>query len=874
MKKRWLFLFIPCAALFLVTGIWLGTKMDVEQLNKQNNFSSDIKRTIAVVNQDAGVKNKEANINYSEAFISSLNSDYKVVSYKEAQDGMDNGKFSAIVTFPSDLSNNVYSLNDSTLQSPKIEFVVNPALVESAYIETYLKVLDLQNEMNKSISFLYVSSVFDEFHDAQDKVKEIFKNDDDDMKALSSVKLHDFRLNVNWSDIPQVEFNPTEINFDQFVSSVQKYADNMSEKYLDSYAVAQSDYEKYQKDFSSMAQQMSSAGTQWYNKVNEREKNVTQYADSVMSYCNDVTLWGQNVHNWNNSTSKWLSGISLYLNDINLWKNSIVSWKNTTEHWSDNYESSIDSYKEDLNNYSDNVYNHYLHDTDEWACSYTQYRDDTEALLGNIQTLVDEYNSKVDIDNAYATEVTKFSNELLTYYNNTKNLSSDLINQYYNPMKSYHSALKEGYFGSDTKVGLVERINNYYSSVESYEMALNTYKDDLEDYINEYDSQLNGFWKVYWMQYFFTGIEPDMSAMTKPELDLENLHGSWENNYDFSTIKGDIQNVSSNINDSCAEQNQILDTVKNNLDQTIRESSDRIIELSLTAPPAQPEYSDLLQEGTLQKINDDALDEYIHPDLPQWNNKFESPPSADAYITDEVRKAPQAINDFNKIAPEFDGSEFEEFSAVQPEDIKDSLPILPAEFTDGCNGIVAESAKYVPENYLTNDVRSQVNSIVGMYAANLENTDSGLKNNLTSNNNLLLQAYGKYNSYVGNLRSDANTAYINKENDLNGSLEAFYNAKDNTSKENKELLKDFSEKLPNSRTNSVTNKDLVDFTVSPIDIISGDIRHNEQSGASLQEKRLETYSFIIIVVASIVAATILIILIIYLKDSRTRRKKL
>ena len=87
-------------------------------------------------------------------------------------------------------------------------------------------------------------------------------------------------------------------------------------------------------------------------------------------------------------------------------------------------------------------------------------------------------------------------------------------------------------------------------------------------------------------------------------------------------------------------------------------------------------------------------------------------------------------------------------------------------------------------------------------------------------------------------------------------------------------MKDFSEKLPNSRTNSVTNKDLVDFTVSPVDIVSGDIRHNEQSGASLQEKRMETYRFIIIVVAAIVAAAILIILIMYMKDSRSRRKKL
>lgn len=874
MKKRWLFLFIPCAALFLVIGIWLGTKMDVEQLNKQNNFSSDIKSTIAVVNQDAGVKNKGANINYSEAFISSLNNDYKVVSYKEAQDGMDNGKFSAIVTFPSDLSNNVYSLNDSTLQSPKIEFVVNPALIESAYIETYLKVLDLQNEMNKSISFLYVSSVFDEFHDAQDKVKEIFKNDDDDMTALSSVKLHDFRLNVNWSDIPQVEFNPTEINFDEFVASVQKYADNMSEKYLDSYAMAQSDYEKYQKDFSSMAQQMSSVGTQWYKKVNEREKNVTQYASSVMSYSDDVTLWGQNVHDWNNSTNKWLSGISLYLNDINLWKDNIASWKNATEHWSDNYESSLNLYKEGLNNYSDNVYNHYLCDTDEWASSYTQYRDDTEALLGNIQTLVCEYNSKVDIDNTYASEVTNFSNELLKYYANTKSLPSDLINQYYEPMKSYHTALKEGYFGSNTKVGLVEKINNYYCSVEAYEMALNTYKDELEDYIAEYDSQLNDYWKVYWMQCLLTGVEPDPSTMSKPELDLEDLHGSLESNYNFSTVKDGIQNLSNSINDSCEEQNRILDTAKNNLDQTIRESSDRINELSLTAPPVQPEYSGLPNDGVLEKINDDALDEYIHPDLPQWNSKFEAPPLADAYITDETRKAPQVINDFDKIAPEFNGTEFEEFSAVQPKNIEASLPILPTEFTDGCNGIVDESAKYVPENYLTNDVRSQVNSIVGMYAANLESTASGLKNNLISNNNLLLQAYGKYNSYVGNLRSDANTAYINKENDLVSSLEAFYNAKENTSKENKELLEDFSEKLPNSRTNSVTNKNLVDFTVSPVDIVSGDIRHNEQSGASLQEKRLETYSFIIIIVSAIVAAAILIILIMYIKDSRSRRKKL
>lgn len=835
MKKRWIFFLISATALLFVSGVWLGTNIDLKEMNSQNAIRDDINKTIAVVNQDLGVKEGTNNVNYSDAFISSLSDSYKVVSNKEAQQGLANGDYAAIVTFPSDMSSNVYSLNSDLQKQAEISFTVNPSLPENAYIDTYLKVVDLQNDISKTISYLYISSVFDEFHDAQDEVKNIFQNDEDDMTALNAVELHDFRLRVNWSDIPQVDFNPTEINFDEFVATVQGYANNMSKEYTDSYDVAKADYDNFQKKFSESAESISSAGLSWYDQVNRREANVSDYASSMAQYRNSLLGWNSRASLWSSAALTWYDKLTNYQTDLFDRQNKVTEWKDANNAWgiayqSDmlNYKTSIDDYKNAVDQYSDNTYDHYSESTSAWAAEYIDYANDTKNFINNISSLVNEYNTKIQIDTGYINSVIEYRTNLVNYQNELITAKNNLKNNYYTPLTDYHTQLDEYYFGKDDTNGLTQDMDAFYQALILYNQRLNQYKASLEASVGH---------------------------------SIDN-----EINYDLLSI------------DKLAEG---VDTQKNGVDEYITEHQtalndikaatgtrfDGLENLSITAPPVSPNYDLLVNAGKFLSVDTGILQEYQSRDLQAWNDTYKGDkPVAEDYVkldtSQSDEKAVEQMADFEENLPQFEGQEFEELNVDEPEELSDELPVVPQTLLDNCNLIVSESKKYVPTNYLNDETKTKVDEIVGRYADNLTSVDSRLKSNMTSNNGLLTQAYRGYNSYVSTLRSDADIAYNAEVDDLETTLGAFYSVKKSTSEENKDLLYDFSEKMPESRTNSVTNKDYVNFAIEPLKFSAEELREADQTQISGQQNRLNILN--IIIVALLIAAVISLLVVIYL----------
>lgn len=844
MKKRWIFFLISTTALLFVIGIWLGTNIDLKELNSKNSIKEGINRSIAVVNQDLGVSEGNSNVNYSDAFISSLNDGYKVVSYKEAQQGMENGDYSAIVTFPSDMSSNVYSLNSDLLKQAEIDFIVNPSLTENAYLDTYLKVMDLQKDISKTISFLYISSVFDEFHDAQDEVKNIFQNDEDDMTALNAVELHDFRLRVDWSDIPQVEFNPTEINFDEFVATVQGYADSMSKEYTDSYAVAKADYDVFQTAFSDSAERISSEGISWYNQVDQRETKVSEYATSLEQYRESFLGWSSNALLWYDANVSWHNNLSGYRDSLFKWAGNVLDWKGASDAWGIayqddmlNYKDSIDEYRNAVDQYSDDVFNHYSETTTTWAQDYVDYANGTQSFFNNLSLLVNEYNSKLQIDTDYVNSVTLYRTSLTDYQNSLNNAKDSLTHDYYGSLSDYHTQLNKMYFGEEDKNGLTHNINTLYENLLLYNQKLDQYKDALA-----------------------------ADAGHSIDEDIENVSIGLEE------LITDIDEQKNDVDAYISEHQSSVDNAKTEVDAKFDDLKNTPIE----PPPAAPDYSLLSNEGSFLAVDTSLLQSYQEPNLSSWSDVYgEDKPQSEDYVKLDTshsdEKAVEQIEDFDEVLPQFEGQELEDFNSTEPEKLTDQLPEVPQILLDNCNLIVSESKKYVPTDYLNDDTKSKVNEIVGKYADNLTGVDTRLKGNMTSNNGLLTQAYQEYNSYVSTLHSDADIAYNAEVDDLETTLGAFYAVKRGTSEENQELLLDFSEKLPESRINSVTNKDYVNFAIAPLNFSTGDVRASDQTQVSEQQKRLNVLNIIIVALLIVVIISLLIVVYLYIRE---RKKKM
>lgn len=871
-------MFLSVTVLLFVSGIWLGTKIDITELQKSSNYSSNIKKTIAVVNQDLGVNNGDKITNYSEAFISSLNEDYKVVSYKEAQEGLSRGDFSAIVTFPSSLSSEVYSINQSNLQSPKIEFTVNSSLTESAYIETYLKILDLQNEMNKTVSYLYVASIFDEFHSGQDQVKKLFENDTDDMNALKSVQLHDFRLSLNWSDIPQVDFNPKEIDFNEFVSEVQGYADDMSEKYVDSYTLAQTDYSAFQSEFSALSQNISASGMKWYEDVNKREQKVTEHVSDVKKYTDVFLPWSESVSTYNQATKDWKNSLDNHLIKINDWRNLIFSWKTDMDAWGAKYKEELDTYLSSVDAYNSSVedYLNLISDISvTWSDEYERYFSETETWKSLMDTTVNEYKRALPILNTYIDLAEQYSNSISDYSDSLTEfhgaIYTNLYNNYFFGLNWYRASIQTGYFGDDNSEGIKGYIDDYYTAVKNYESSVDNYKTAVTQYAENYKNQLNDY-------YLSNDHEAEMPVFNLEDIGNTSDSGGNEDTpeeFDFDAIKESIDGKIVFLENSNAANADNLDNAKSYLQELLNSYSSLI-----SGQPAEPDYPVLPSEDELTQIDNEILNSYIPADLVAWSDACtaEKPIKSDYIIYDisnSQSMLPADTANFEESDPDFLGGDLPEFSEKFPDKLDDALPEVPNDLISGCNTIVDESQKYVPQNYLNDETKAQVDEVVGRYSANLDTVDARLLNNMSSNNNLLTSAYNDYNAYVTLLYSDASKAYITEQDDLLKTLDGFYEVKNSTSLENKSLMEDFTLKMPYSRKNSITNKETVSFTTSPLKFVSGSIRTNDQLGVSLQEKRLDVYYVFILIALILVVITVLVILILYWKDaSRIERNQL
>ena len=858
MKKRWIFFIVSATALLFVAGVWLGTNIDLKELNNRNKIKEGINHVIAVVNQDLGITEGDSNIKYSDAFISSLTDGYKVVSYKEAQKGMENGDYAAIVTFPANMSSDVYSLNGNLLKQSKIDFVVNPSLAENAYLDTYLKIMDLQKDISNTISYLYIASMFDEFHNAQDKIKTIFQNDENDITALNDVELHDFRLKVNWSDIPQVDFNPTEIDFDEFVATVQNYADSMSKEYTDSYAVAQADYDVFQTGFSDSADKISSEGLSWYNQVDQREGKVLEQVSSLEQYRGSLLGWSDRALLWNEANLVWNNRLSEYQDDVFEWKKKVSDWKADTEKWGeafqedmDNYKSSIGNYKTAVDNYLGSMNDHYS-DSDEWAENYTRYANNAETFFEEIKELVDKYN--ISASN-YNTKKEK----LLRYIESTDNYRANLLTCKSNLETAidYYNQLKTFYLGNEQTNGLLQNNNELYEKLFLFKYGLDEYKTKLETYVGHKIDE-----DITYNSLEFDKLIPDIEKQ-KDEVDTYIKN----NQTKFDNANKEIEKIFNNDNDTTIEPTTIEPT-------TIEPTA---IEPTAIEPPTLPDYSSLKNEAALAPIDNEKLQSFISQDeLTNWKGKYNGDePKSEDYVASKEKLTPlsdekkvNTVEDFEKDLPQFEGDEFEELNITEPEKLNDQLPEVPQLLLENCNSIISESKKYIPTNYLNDDTKSKVNEIVGRYADNLTGVDSRLKANMLSNNGLLTQAYHGYNSYVYTLRSDADSAYNAQTDDLDKTLDSFYSVKKSTSKENRDLLMDFSEKLPESRVGSVTNNDYVKFTIMPLDFSSGNIRATDKTQANEQQLRLNILSISIISLLVIVIISLLVILYFYKRDRK------
>jgi len=233
--------FVLAMAVVLAVGVFVGVQMQAGHEEGTYVLSTAQSGRIAVVNQDLGATYMDEQMYFASSVIETLSDDFVLVSRAMADTGLANGNFAAIVSFPSYFSQRITQINEVRPNPASFGYELNTNLSQRDTIITMLRIIDLEEHISQTVSFMFVASIMGELHDAQATADELLRNHQTDISAV-----HDF---VNADIIPALMLSFMERNFPQidhpdflrFIEENNRVSDTLSDRYR--YAMEQTRYD-------------------------------------------------------------------------------------------------------------------------------------------------------------------------------------------------------------------------------------------------------------------------------------------------------------------------------------------------------------------------------------------------------------------------------------------------------------------------------------------------------------------------------------------------------------------------------------------------------------------------------------------------------
>ena len=326
MKKRWIMPIIALLLVAMLVGTWYGIRLETIRAENEGAPRDVIGDAVAVVNADTGVLVDGAMINYSAAIIQTLGEGYHLVSPAMAQNGFLNGIYSAILTFPSNVSERIIAFNAGHTERVQLEFVVNPFLPEAQYIDTYIQLLDLQMAINLTLAHTYISSILSQFHAGQDEVSAIFDNKNRNILALGYLDLHAFTESLILDAFPDFTLEINDLDTSEHLTAVISFAQDISYLYLDSYADAREAYLNMRVGLFELVDDFPDQKEAWLIILGDWIGITGNYSEEVIAYSDAVHEHRGNVDDLHEDLIEWHEDIGELRTDLIYWKSRLSEW--------------------------------------------------------------------------------------------------------------------------------------------------------------------------------------------------------------------------------------------------------------------------------------------------------------------------------------------------------------------------------------------------------------------------------------------------------------------------------------------------------------------------------------------------------------------
>lgn len=272
--------------------------------------AEEVTETIAIVNLDEGIEENGELINYASILISTSESGYTTASLEEARTGITNGKYAAYVVVPATFSEKVISLN-STPQKATIQYEINEDLRQDVKESTMYKIFSLEKKLNNDLGYMYLSSILNEFHTAQDNAKTIIENDNEDLEVLLSISELDLVSSVDIGKLKTHEFDIENLNLTDNYELNKQLIALIQTKYNEYVALGEGDLAELKTegdtvlDYTSLTGLLNSLGT-----FKDENGNYV-YTAGQQNVTGQLEGYNTNLQNNKDSLKEYLSAINV-----------------------------------------------------------------------------------------------------------------------------------------------------------------------------------------------------------------------------------------------------------------------------------------------------------------------------------------------------------------------------------------------------------------------------------------------------------------------------------------------------------------------------------------------------------------------------------
>lgn len=186
---------------------------------------------------------------------------------------------------------------------------------------------------------MYVDSILDEFHTAQNSVDEIMKNDKAANSIVNNVKPEDLSANIDLPSEEKLEYSPESLDYSAYLQNNWTLLSEINKAYSDGYSESKTEKEALETSAKTLSESISN--------INAKLKNVNVEKDAEGNYVYDAELTSltTSLNNYNAQLSENMKEI---INAANSGDGTIELLKENLATVLQCYSDTIDYYNKNL----------------------------------------------------------------------------------------------------------------------------------------------------------------------------------------------------------------------------------------------------------------------------------------------------------------------------------------------------------------------------------------------------------------------------------------------------------------------------------------------------------------------------------------------